>query len=406
MNITSYIARRYFFSAKSGHAVNIISAISMLGILVGTASLIIVLSAFNGLEKLVKSFYLQFDPDIKISLVEGKYFDEDSSMIRKIEQTEGVSRVSVVLEERVLLTFRDKEYIATVKGVDGDFPAVSGVEEALLAGEYGINDNSDIPTSILGAGVAYYLGYSRADFDSPVSAYVPREKSGMDFSTAFASDLVYPSGIFRVEPGVDEKYMLTSLGFIRKLLDRPKAMSAFELSLGDGADTEKVKDRLKALLGNGFRVQDRNEQQEVFFKVMQSENLFTFLVFALILAISTFTIMGSITMLMLDKKRDLYTFWAVGADVRTLRTIFFKEGLLISLVGALSGLFLGVLIVLLQKYLGLLSLGEGYAIADYPVELAAEDVLLVSMTVLVLSTITSWITSRRLDLKLVREREG
>lgn len=372
----------------------------MLGIMVGTAALIIVLSAFNGLESLVKGFYQTFDPDLKATLAEGKYFDTSPSFVEKLRGMEGIEEVSAVLEDRVLLTFNDKEYIATLKGVDDNYTVVTGIKESIVAGEYDLKEGQEIPTTIMGAGVAYFLGYSRVDFESPVSAFVPREKSGLDFSTAFASDLIYPSGIFSIQPDFDEKYTLTSLSFAQDLIGRSEAVTAFEFRLAEGASLKRVKSAVEQKLGSAFKVQDRDEQQEVFFKVMKSENLFTFIVFALILAISTFTIMGSLTMLMLDKKENLFTLWAMGAPLEMLRQIFFKEGLLISLVGAFTGLFLGTLIIFLQENYGILSLGPGYVIDSYPVRLKGSDLALVSLTVFGLSSITSWLTSRRLSYEL------
>ena len=372
----------------------------MLGIMVGTAALIIVLSAFNGLETLVKGFYQSFDPDLKATLTEGKYFDAEPAFISELGQVEGVENVSAVLEDRVLLTFNDKEYIATLKGVDNNYTSVSGLADAVVAGQYDLKEGQKVPTTVLGAGVAYFLGYSRVDFESPISAFVPREKSGLDFSTAFASDLLYPSGVFSIQPDFDEKYAITSISFARDLIGREAATTAFEFKLDKDASVKRVKASINEKLGSDFKVQDRNEQQEVFFKVMKSENLFTFIVFALILAISTFTIMGSLTMLMLDKKENLFTLWAMGAPLESLRQIFFKEGLLISLVGAFTGLFLGTVIIFLQENYGILSLGPGYVIDSYPVKLKGSDLLLVSLTVFSLSGITSWLTSRRLSYEL------
>ena len=372
----------------------------MLGIMVGTAALIIVLSAFNGLESLVKGFYETFDPDLKASLVEGKYFNASSAIMNSVKSVDGVEDVSVVLEDRVLLTFMDKEYIATLKGVDDHYTEVSEVKDAVVAGAYNLKEEQEVPTTLLGAGVAYFLGYSRVDFESPISAFVPREKTGLDFSTAFATDLLYPAGVFSFQPDFDEKYAITSITFARDLIGRAEAATSLEFKLKEGANAFRVKSAISEKLGSRFKVQDRDEQQEVFFKVMKSENLFTFIVFALILAISTFTIMGSLTMLMLDKKDNLFTLWAMGASLETLRHIFFKEGLMISLVGAFTGLFLGTLIIVLQEHFGILSLGPGYVIDSSPVRLKWTDIVLVSVTVFSLSSIASWLTSRRLSYEL------
>ncbi len=373
----------------------------MSGILVGTAALIIVLSVFNGLEGLVKGFYQSFDPDIKASLVKGKYYVISQEELDKIRGVSGVESVAEVLEERVLFTFRDKEHIATLKGVSSNFNEVSKVQEKIVSGDY-FNEDSKLPRTVIGAGVSYYLGYGHNDFESGISVFVPKKQTGTDFRTAFATKTFYPSGIFSVEPEFDKKFAIAPIHFVRELLGREKVISALEIHLGEEAKESKIKKELKEILGDRFEVQNRDEQQEVLFKVMKSENFFTFLVFALILGISTFTIMGSLTMLMIDKKENLATLWAMGTDIKTLQNIFFKEGMIIGLVGAFLGLALGVLLIWLQSTFGLISLAPGYALESYPVELRFKDLLTVSFTVVVLCSLASWLTSKRLSLKLIK----
>lgn len=401
MNVSTYIARRYFFAKTTGNAVNIISGISIAGILVGTVALIIVLSAFNGLETLVNGFYTTFDPDLKISPVSGKYFEEDGKKLKQLAQLDGVESFSRVMEERVLLTYRDMEHISSIKGVDESYTDVTKLKSAITHGAYEINSGSTVPRGVLGAGVSYFLGYGRISFEDPINVFVPRTgASAANFGNAFSSELIYPSGIFSVQPEFDEKYLFASLGFVRNLLGRRNDLTSIEVKVASGYEVDDVKEEIKKLFGNSFKVEDREEQQAIFLKVMKSESLFTFLVFALILTIATFTIMGSLSMMMLDKKDHLHTLWAMGADLQTLRLIFFKEGVLISLVGAGLGLLIGVAIVLAQQYFGLLEIGQNYVVEAYPVELRFEDILLVVVTVSFLCGITSWLTSRRLSAKI------
>lgn len=403
MSFSTYIAKRYFFSRSTRNAVNVISGISIFGILVGTLALVVVMSAFNGLESLVKGFYNTFDPDLKVSLNEGKYFLQEAIPLQEIENTEGVEAVSLILEERVLLAYRDKEYIASIKGVSASYSEVTRIAEAITHGEDLMNSEG-LPRAVLGAGVTYYLGYGRVAFQEPVQVFVPRKNaSASNFNNAFSSELIYPSGVFSVQPEFDEKYMLASLSFVQKLLDQPNGLTSLEVKVEEGADLNRVKSELKTLLGSSFKVQDRDEQQAVFLKVMKTEGLFTFLVFALILAIASFTIMGSLSMMMLDKKDHLRTLWALGTEVKALQTIFFKEGMLISFVGAGLGLVVGVILVLAQQYFGLLEIGESYVVNSYPVELKWSDVGLVLVTVAAICGIASWLTSRRLTDKFLRE---
>jgi lipoprotein-releasing system permease protein len=402
LNVSAYIARRYFFSRQNKNAVNIITGISLLGLVVGTAALIVVLSAMNGLEGLVRSFYNDFDPDIKISLNEGKYFSAGDAHFQELVDVEGVEAVAQVLEERAILNFRDKEHIVSLKGVDGRFSTVSRIEVALRNGAYTLGDSSD-QQILMGTGVAYYLGYSRIDLGEPLSAFVLQANaSASNFSNAFSSASLTPTGIFSVQAEFDAKYALISLPYLQRLLQRPGALTQLEVKLKNYAEVERVEEQISALLGDTFKVQNRDEQQEVFYKVMKSEGLFAYLVFALILTIATFTIMGSIAMMMLDKRRDLRTLWALGLSVKQLRKLFFLVGMRIGGGGALIGLIFGCGLVLLQQYYGLISVGDGYLIEYYPVALKWQDMLLVSATVMGLSSLTAYLSARRLGLSLLR----
>lgn len=402
MRLGNYIARRYFFSKNSSNAVNIITGISLGGILVGSAALIIVLSAFNGLENLVRGFYQDFDPDLKITAARGKYFSADS-VIKQLEQSEGVVYYSQIMEEKALLSFRDREHIATLKGVDTVFTRINNIENKMLYGDYRVNDNLTIEPAVLGAGVAYFLGFSRSDFQSPVNIFVPAHNANpLNPSEQFHSEKVFPLGVFSIQPDFDEKYFLVSLNFAQRILNRPAKLSAVELKLEDYKNVAQVKAELSLLLGPDFKIENRDQQQSAFLKVMKTEGLFTFLVFALILCIATFTIAGSLAMLTFEKRKNLYTLWAMGTPIGELRRIFLRLGLIISAYGGLSGIIIGSAIVLAQEHFNLISVGEGYIVDAYPVSLKFSDVLLVLTTVFALGALTSSLTARRLDLKLLR----
>lgn len=399
MSLSGYIARRYFFARSSRNAVNIISGISILGVLVGTFSLIIVLSAFNGLEELVGGFYGKFNPDLKVSPKAGKYFVPKEGKLAALNEIEGVEAVSSVLEERVLFSFQEKEHIGSIKGVDSSYREVTRIASAIRDGDYALYFRDNSPALVLGAGVSYYLGYGSYSLHDPLQIFVPRAgASSVDFNSAFSSRMAYPVGIFTIQPEFDVKYAITNLAFVQELLDRNQALSAIEIRLSNDAVVNRVKDKVSALMGPEFQVKDRLEQQAVFMKVMKTESLFTFLVFALILGIASFTIMGSLSMMMLDKKDHLRTLWAMGADIGTLRSIFFKEGLLISGAGLVLGLVLGLLAVVAQEQFGWIKLGQGYVVEAYPVVLRVRDLLLVALTVALLGGLSSWLTSRRLNL--------
>lgn len=398
MNLSGYIARRYFFASSSRNAVNIISGISILGVLVGTFALVVVLSAFNGLEELVGSFYGKFNPDLKLTPHTGKYFEPQADQLKLLQELEGVEAISQVLEERVLFGFQDKEHIGSLKGVDDSYIEVTGVSESIRDGEYALYFSDNTPGLILGAGVSYYLGYNRMSLNDPVQIFVPRTGAAFtDFNRAFSSKLAYPTGIFTIQPEFDVKYAITNISFVEELLNRENALSAIEVKLSENASVGRVRKQIAKLMGPDIEIKDRIEQQAVFMKVMKSESLFTFLVFALILGIASFTIMGSLSMMMLDKKEHLRTLWAMGADLPTLRMVFFKEGLLICGAGLVFGLLLGLLAVLGQEYFGWVKLGQGYVVDAYPVVLRLKDLFVISFTVLILGSLSSWLTSRRLN---------
>jgi len=399
VKVSRYIARRYFFSKNSSNAVNIISGISLSGILVGTAALIVVLSAFNGLEQMVRGFYNDFDPDLKITPREGKFFDPDE--LREHLSARSGIRFAEVLEERVLLAFRQKEYIATLKGVDSNYRRINALEKHLLRGHYRLHMGG-ADAAVLGAGVAYYLGYSHSEQAQAIHSFAPVDYQGTDPRRAFKEKLFYGSGVFSIQPGFDEKYVISSLRAMREFLELPGQVSALEIALPAEAPVQPLQEELQAQFGDRFRIQNRDEQQALFFKVLKTEGLFTFLIFALILAIATLTLAGSLTMLMLEKRRDLFTYWALGISLRELKQIFLYNGLLIAGMGGLGGLVLGSVVVALQQYFGLVRLGAGYAVDAYPVLFRPADLLLVTITIMGLALSVSWLTARRISLRMLQ----
>lgn len=402
MNLSAFIARRYFLSLKSSNAVNIITGISVLGIMVGTAALIIVLSAFNGLEDLVRGFYRDFDPDLKISSVEGKYFNPQEIVPAMAGFKSDFSATAFSLEEKALVSFEEQEYIATLKGTEAAFTAVNDVEQNIIKGQFEIGSGPGGSEAVLGAGVAYFLRFNEYDLGSDLQIFVPGEAEGLDLNQAYSSRGLRPAGIFSIQPEFDEQYIITDLDFVRDLLERPRAVSSLEIKVKDYSNIDRIQEDLQAALPPGFKILNRDQQQAVFFKVMKSEGLFTFLVFALILGIGTLTVAGSLTMLMFEKRQNLHSLFNMGMTLSRMRRIFYFEGLTISGVGGLSGLVLGVLIVWLQQKFHLLYMGDGYVVEAYPVELRWRDVALVALTVFVLSISVSWLTAQRLNEKLWR----
>ncbi len=368
------------------------TGVSVLGIFAGAAALIMVLSAFNGLERLVTGYYQAFDPDLKILPAQGQYLHPDS-----LPPVPSGLSASFVLEQKALLRFRGSEYIVTLKGVDEAYETVSGVAQKLRQGSYTLNQTTNGPApALLGAGVAYYLGWELGSSDALLEVFLPRPPaSGADLQQAFRLEQLQGRGIFSIQPETDETYVLVPLDFLQSHTGASGRISAVELKVNQGA-IEKQESGLEETWGGDFLILNRREQQTDFYKVMKTEALFAFLMFALILAIATFTVAGSLTMLIYEKRRDLGTLRALGLTEAKVRGIFFREGLLISGVGGGLGLLFGSLIVVLQDHFGLLQMGEGYVVSAYPVELRARDFFLVLLTVLGLSATVARFTALRI----------
>ncbi|MCT4623264.1 MAG: FtsX-like permease family protein [Schleiferiaceae bacterium] len=400
MNFPFFIAKRYLFSRHTTNAVNIITGISVLGVAVGAAAMIIVLSAFNGLETLIRGFYNTFDPDFKIELAEGKNIPFDEEIRNEIIRIPHVENCSYVLEEKALLRANDREFIATLKGVDHHYLRVTDFEHALAHGEF-FPSQPEEDLAILGSGVAYHLGISKINMNTLVEVFVPKADANiLDPSQAVNTRIIYPIGIFSIQPDFDVKYTVVPINLVQQLVDisEPR-FSSLEVKAGPEADLPLLEEELQQTLGNNFKVLNRDEQQVSIYKVLKTEGLATYLILAFILMVSSFGILGANIMLVLDKKEDIKTLWALGADEKLVRKIFFTEGILTSFVGGIGGLILGTLIVMLQKLTGIISLGDGYVVEAYPVELRWSDFSLVLITVVILGILVSVISTQKLKKK-------
>ncbi len=396
MGLPQFIARRYFFSRHSTTAVNILAGISITGLVVGTAALLVILAAFNGLEDLVKGFYATFDPDLKVTVKVGKNFPYNEKQASDLMLWEDIESVSPVLEERVLLRYREQEFIASLKGVDSTFTRTTDMRDAVFRGDYRVSH----PDAVLGIGVAWHLGLSTTGRTEAVQMYVPKAsaRNMLQPDRAFNQDVVYAAGIFAVQPDFDARYVLSDLNRLQQMSDQDGVISSLDIRLTEGTRESRAQKNVQAYFGEAFRVENRNEQQAAFFKVMKAEGLITYLIFSLVLLISSFTLLGSLSMMILDKKKDIHTLWFLGMTKEQLRNVFLYEGILITISGALVGLTLGGLIVVLQHYFGLVGMGPGYIVDAYPVRLNIVDVLKVVITVLVIGCIISIISSRRLRI--------
>lgn len=403
MNLPFFIARRYLISKKSHNIINLISGISMVGVAVGTAALIIVLSVFNGFESVVKSLFSVFDPDIEITIAQGKTFHNTDIDAARIRALPGVISYTEVVEENALLHYKKQQYLATIKGVDSLYQVNSPIDSLLVTGEMMLQKDS-LDFAIPGYGIAYFLNLDMNAPDNLISVYIPKRKGSITGlpQESFQSDYIRPVAIFSVQQDFDDKYMIVPLRFARRMLDYTDEVTGIEIRLDKNADAGNIQEKIAAAIGPGFRVQNRFQQQEVLYKIMKSEKWAVFLILTFILIVASFNVIGSLTMLILDKQKDIGILRSLGAKDATIKQIFFFEGLLISLSGAFAGLILGLLVCVLQQKFGLIKLqgGGSFIINAYPVKLIATDFIYVFLTIVLIGTAAAWYPVKRIAVML------
>ncbi|WP_216616709.1 ABC transporter permease [Marinifilum caeruleilacunae] len=402
MNLPFHIARRYLFSKKKQNVINIISLISVVGVTVGTMALVIVLSAFNGLNQFIDQQYSSFDPDLKILPAKGKTFVPDS-VFDSIKKMEEVAFYAEVLEENALLKYGNRQRPAIVKGVDENFTLMTGIDTLMVDGNF-VLDAEKFQFAVLGYGVALDLGVGLTFVDQ-IKFYVPKRnaKLGINPMNAFNTATLYPSGFFQVQIDFDTQYTLVPIEFARNLFSYKNDVSAIELGINDTADIEDVKADIKKILGEDYHVKNRFELHDVVYKMMKTEKAAVFFILAFILVIASFNIIGSLTMLILDKKEDVNTLRSLGANQQTIKQLFLIEGCMISISGAILGVVLGITICFLQIKFGLVKLAAGSFLADaYPVSVHFSDIFIIFITVVLIGFFASrfpvqYITKRYLQ---------
>jgi len=399
LKVAFYIAERYLFAKKSKNVVHFVSLASMIGVGIGTAALILVLSVFNGFEKLILSLYNSFDPPIKVSVVEGKVSDFNEA---KEYLDKNTILYSEILEEKVLLRYQDKEYIATLKGVDANFKGINAVDSMLISGDY-LDIYEAQNTAVVGQGVAYYLSMSVGNIFDQLQVYVPdREKKNLlRPENSFIQKSILPIGVFAIQADFDAEYVLTKIDFVREVLNRDSLSSSSLEILCEDQDLEKIQTDLQNLLGDNYSVKTKYEQHAFLYKILNSEKLAVFIILSFILIIATFNIIGALTMLMIEKKNDIKLLFHLGASPQVVRRIFLFEGLLTTAIGAISGLLLGLFIAWLQIQFKLIKMGNGsFVIDSYPVVIDPLDVLWILLTVFGIGSLASLIPSRQLTKHL------
>lgn len=391
-------AWRYFRARKSTQAINIIAWVSVAAIVVGTASLIIILSAFNGFEGLVRSLYASFYTDIRVEPVRGRILQADSLMIRKIRALEGVRAVSVVIEEKAVLQLGDYQTIVQIKGVESGYPQVAGVSDRIVRGRFETG-NAARPRAVMGIGVENAIGVLSDRSLMPVTVFLPR-KGAIDLTdplNALSQGEIYPAGSFAVQPEFDNKVVFTDMEYLRTQLGYASVeCTAIELSLTDAGRTEQVRASIQAWLGPNVSVLDKYEQNRTLYATIRMEKWAIYAIFSLILLVAAFNMIGALSMLVLEKQRDIQVLKAMGADEPLIRRIFLTEGLLLAGIGLSLGILVAVTLLVLQQAYGFVPLqGQTFLIDHYPVRMVPGDFILVAATVLCIGGVASWFPARK-----------
>lgn len=369
-----------------------------------TASLIIVLSVFNGFEKLVISLFNSFNPEIIIQPTRGKNIYINEFPVDEVQQIKGLKYFCPIIEENALLKYKDRQAIVKLKGVDSTYAIMSQMDTLMVQGHFVLEEKRS-NYLVLGYGVAYRLQNRLSDFYSPINIYLPdkEKKAGTRLEDSFNSIQLYPSGYFSVRQDYDESYAFISFNLLQETIGNKNQVTSFEIGLEEGASLEEVQDKLKQILGDDYLVKNRIEQQAILLKMMQSEKAMVYLILGFILLIATFNIIGSISMLIVDKKPDMATLKALGASKKLIVRIFALEGMMISLAGGLIGLLLGGFIAFLQQEFGIISLGEGgtgFVVDAYPIQIIFSDFFLVIIMVLGMSALSVLFPLRQLSRQL------
>ncbi|MDO9551576.1 FtsX-like permease family protein [Rhodonellum sp.] len=393
MNLSTFIATRYFRSKKKRNFITILSRISMVGVAVGTMALIIVLSVFNGLEDLVRGLYASFDAELKIEAVKGKSFEVNEDWLDSIRSIQGVEVVTEVIEDNVLFRYREDQHLAKIKGVSDNFVDQGRFEKGYVWGDLNLG-TPEQPRAIIGRGIAFFLSIDLDnDFDLLQVFYpkAPRSAGTIDPRQMYSRDVIKPVAFFSIEKEFDENYVLAPIDFVSKLLNYGQKRTSLEIKLKEGQKISSVKSRLRDLLGPEFSVKDTDEQHAGMLRTIKVEKLFVFITLSFILAVASFNIFFSLSMMAIEKKKDTAVLMALGATEKLVRQIYMKQGAIIAFTGATIGLVLGFLVCWVQDTFGLVSLGIASSLVDnYPVKMIWTDFLWTSLAVIAITFIASY----------------
>ncbi|MBF2707425.1 ABC transporter permease [Flavobacterium soyangense] len=398
MNFPLYIAKRYIFSNSKNNAINIINRIASMGIIVGAMALFVVLSVFSGLKDFSLSFSNNIDPELKISSTLGKSFYISPNQENQIKEIKGIASYSKIIEERVLFIFNGKQEVTYLKGVDSAFSKVNAIKKNLYNGEWLKPNTYDV---VVGYGIADKFSMGLLDYNNSLEVLVPKPGKGAieNPAEAFNKVVVTPVGIYAISEDYDSKYVFADLGLAQELLEyKPNQISGIEIKEKKGADENAIINRLQTIFNNKITIKNRAQLNQSLYKMLNTENLAVYLIFTLVIIIALFNLIGALIMMILDKKGNLKTLLNLGTEIKDLRKIFLLQGTLLSVIGGIIGLTLGIAIVLLQQHFELVMITPTLA---YPVVFSIENVLIVFSTIVTLGFIASLIASSRVSKKLL-----
>lgn len=395
MNVPFYIARKYFFSSKKINYVHILSLVSQFGIAIGTIALVLVMSVFNGFENLVLDMYNVFDPHIRVTSNDGKNFDS-YEVNKVIGDIDGVANFSSVLEEKILVEYNSKQYIAVLKGVDENYRELTNFDSLIVDGGY-LDDFKSNNVAMVGRGIAYYLSMHIGSVFDNLRVYLPNRdsKNLLKLEKAFTSSSISPVGVFGIQQEIDSKYIIVPLNFVQDLINRDKYVSAIEIKLKSSDSMINIQNIIKEKLDSKYLIQNRFEQQEFLYKILNTERLVVIIILLFIVLIASFNIISSLIILIIDKKKDIESLFNFGVENHSIKKVFIYKSMLGVFVGSFSGIIIGFILAYLQQEFGLIKMGVGSFVIDaYPISIKLNDIIIIQLIVLIIGLLASWFTSR------------
>ena len=397
MNLSFFIARRYLVARKSTNAIHILSGLSILGMSIGALALILVMAVFNGFENLVFSLTNKFNPDIEIAPREGKTFRQDSLLLIKLQDLEGVEAVSLVLEENALFAYREVQDIGVIKGVDEHYVEVSEVRDRMLDGSFSLA--TDLASqAVVGAGIAGKLGLDMAQHFEPLILFMPNRKRSGPLDQPFIRRSLEPAGVFSIQPDIDMEYVLTNLAFVQSITGQRGSLSAIEIALNDEANPRTIIGDVEDIVGSEYIVRDRIMQEATFLRVMNMEKWVAFAIMCLIMLLVAFNVAGTLWMVVTEKRDDIAILKTMGATSQFVQRVFILNGLLLCGAAFVFGAIGAILFYILQSNFGLIPVPPGFIIDAYPMELRAQDFVVVFVTVMAIGALAAWLPARRAAL--------